>query len=266
MQVQTAPSPIERILRRDRLLMGLGLAVLTVLAWGYLLRDAAMMRAMASEAQMHIAMGMADPRTWGAGDWFGLFVMWAVMMAAMMLPSAAPVMLLVLAVYRRRGDVQARAAAGAFVAGYLIVWTAFSVLAAAGQILLHRVTLLGADMRFTSALVSAAILAIAGIYQWLPIKNTCLTQCQSPLGFLSQHWRDGVSGGLTMGLRHGLFCVGCCWMLMALLFIVGVMNLFWVAALAALVLIEKLVRAGAAVSRAAGVAMVVWAAYLLISQ
>lgn len=257
-------SALDRVIRRDRLLTALGLAALTIVAWAYLVHSAAMMDAMSHEAQMHVAMGMGDMRAWNALDWLGLFVMWAVMMVAMMLPSAAPVFVLVLGVYRRRAAPQARAAAYAFVAGYVLVWTMFSVAASLVQLLLHRAAVMSPDMRIGSAAVSGIILMIAGIYQWVPFKNACLTTCQSPLGFLSQYWREGVSGGFLMGARHGLFCVGCCWMLMMLLFVVGVMNLIWVAALAALVLVEKLFRGGAVVGRIVGAAAVAWGIYLVV--
>src|SRR5579871_3701103 len=134
--------------------MTFGLAIATLLAWMYLVRANASMAAMAAEAHMHAAMGMADMRMWGASDWFGLFVMWAVMMVAMMLPSAAPMILLVLGVYRRRDDPQARLAAGMFVAGYVVAWTGFSAAAATLQLVLHRTALLAADMRLSSAWLS----------------------------------------------------------------------------------------------------------------
>jgi predicted metal-binding membrane protein len=260
-----AASPLERIIRRDRLLIGFGLSVTIALAWIHLVRAAASMSAMTVEAQMHAAMGMADMRTWGASDFIGLFVMWSVMMVAMMLPSAAPVILLVLNVYRRRDSSRARVAAVAFVAGYLLAWTMFSGAAAAGQVALHRTALLTADMRLDSAVLSGGILLVAGVYQWLPPKNWCLTHCQSPLGFLSRYWREGAMGGLTMGLRHGLFCVGCCWLVMTVLFVVGIMNLVWVAALAAFVLVEKLIPRGRAFGRAAGVVIGAWGLYLFVS-
>jgi predicted metal-binding membrane protein len=120
-------------------------------------------------------------------------------------------------------------------------------------------------MRLRSAAVSGVIRVLAGLYQWLPIKDRCLAHCQSPLGFLTRHWREGAAGGLALGARDGLFCVGCCWLLMTLLFVVGVMNLLWVAAIAAFVMIEKLTRAGAAVGRAAGVALTGWGVYLLVA-
>jgi predicted metal-binding membrane protein len=253
-----AVAVLEQIIRRDRVLMSFGLAALTALAWIYLVRAAASMNAMTVEAQMHAAMGMGDMRVWGLADWFGLFVMWAVMMVAMMLPSAAPVMLLVLGVYRHRGEIQSGAASVAFVAGYLFVWAGFSLAASTIQLGLHRAALLAPDMSLGSSKLSGALLLIAGLYQVLPLKNACLMHCQSPLGFLMQHWSEGTGGGFRMGVRHGTFCVGCCWMLMALLFVVGVMNLLWVAALSVFVLIEKLARQGVIVGRLAGVAAMVW--------
>ncbi len=213
---------------------------------------------------MHAAMGMADMRMWGASDWFGLFVMWAVMMVAMMLPSAAPMILLVLGVYRRRDDPQARLAAVMFVAGYVVAWTGFSAVAASLQLVLHRTALLAADMRLSSAWLSGGVLLLVGVYQWLPIKNVCLTHCQSPIGFLSAHWREGAPGGLSMGLRHGLFCIGCCWLLMTMLFVVGVMNLFWVAAIAVFVLLEKLVPRGVVLGRIAGLGVAAWGIYVWV--
>jgi predicted metal-binding membrane protein len=245
--------------------MTVGLAAMVVLAWAYLVRAAAGMQAMATDAQMHAAMGMADMHAWGLADWFGLFMMWAIMMVAMMLPSAAPVILLVLGMYRRRVEPQARVAAAAFVAGYLVAWTAFSLAASAAQVALHRATLLAPDMRLSSSVLSGVILIVAGVYQWLPVKNTCLSHCQSPLGFLSQYWREGTVGGLLLGLRHGMFCVGCCWLLMTLLFVVGVMNLLWVAVLAAFVFVEKLLGRGALAARVAGVAVAAWGIFLLAS-
>jgi predicted metal-binding membrane protein len=201
---------------------------------------------------------------WGPAELFGLFVMWMVMMAGMMLPSATPVIFLVLKTYRRRGGHDARWSTVAFVCGYLVAWTGFSVLAASLQALLHRTAVMSAAMTTQSAAISAAIFLVAGVYQWMPMKAACLTHCRSPLHFLTHEWREGSLGAFTMGARHGLFCVGCCWALMLLLFAVGVMNLLWVAAISAFVLLEKLLRRGMWFSRAAGAMCIVWAAYLLL--
>jgi predicted metal-binding membrane protein len=259
-----ATSTLERVIRRDRIVLALALAVLTTIAAVYLVRSAAVMQAMSAEASMHAAMGMSMTPTWTA-DWPGLFLMWAVMMVAMMLPSAAPVILLVLAMYRRRGDRRAVVSAYAFVGGYLLAWTGFSAAAAAAQVALHRAALIGADMRFSRPVLSGIVLIAVGVYQWLPLKNLCLTHCQSPLGILSRYWREGPTGGLVTGMRHGAYCVGCCWLLMAMLFVVGVMNLLWVTALAAFILVEKLVRMGQLVPRIAGAGLAGWGSYLLAS-
>ena len=141
----------------------------------------------------------------------------------------------------------------------------FSVAAATLQIALHRSAWLTPDMAARSTIFAGTVLIAAGIYQWLPIKSACLTHCQSALGYLTQHWREGVLGGLTLGLRHGAFCVGCCWALMALLFVVGVMNLVWVAAIATFVLGEKLLARGRDLGRLGGSLLIVWGLYSLAS-
>ena len=191
--------------------MALGLAAIIAIAWVYTWRAVVAMDAMTAAMQVHFAMGMMNMHAWGAADWFGLFMMWTVMMVAMMLPSAAPVVLLVLGVYRRRGDAEARAASAAFGAGYLLAWTVFSAIAASAQLALHQAALLPDDMRLRSPIIAGVVLLVTAVYQWLPFKNACLTHCQSPLGFLSRHWREGTLGGLLMGFRHGVYCVGCCW-------------------------------------------------------
>jgi predicted metal-binding membrane protein len=239
-----------------------GIAAITLLSWIYLVRMAAAMNAAAADKAMHAAMGMADMAAWGAAEFVMLFLMWAVMMVAMMLPSATPIILLVVGTYRRRGT-GSPVLTMAFGSGYVIAWIGFSVAAAAIQLMLHRAALLSAEMASNSAMIGAAVLVLAGVYQWLPLKAACLTHCRSPLGFLTEHWREGTAGALGMGLRHGLYCVGCCWALMLLLFIVGVMNLVAVAAIAVFVLVEKVARRGHVISRFGGVVFVTWAAWLL---
>lgn len=258
-------SAIELLIQRDRLWVALGLVAAIALSWIYLVREAT---AMVAEARMHAAMGMASMtmRAWNASDWLALFVMCAVMMVGMMLPSAAPVIMLVLGAYRLRRDVHSRLASVAFIGGYLTVWRMFGAIAALGQLALHRAAVLSEDMRLHSAVVSGVLLVVAGVYQWLPLKNRCLVQCQAPLAFLTQHWRAGVGGGFSMGVRPGTFCVGCCWLLMTLLFVLGVMNLVWIAALAAIVLLEKLSRHGLIVSRAVGLAAAAWGLYLIVER
>jgi predicted metal-binding membrane protein len=254
---------LERLIHRDRVIAAVAVAILTLFAWVYLGRMAVAMRAAATEAEMHTAMGMTGMGDWGPGDIASLFVMWVVMMAGMMLPSAAPMILLVASTHRRQGGPRAQIRTAAFATGYLVAWTEFSLAAALVQAALHAGALMSSSMATQSMLVSGGIFLAAGVYQWLPLKHACLTHCRSPLHFVSEHWREGVSGAFTLGLQHGLFCIGCCWVLMALLFAAGVMNLGWVAAIGALVLVEKLLKHGPLVGRVAGVLFVVWGMYLV---
>ncbi len=254
---------IERVVRRDRLVVALALVLITLLAWVYLFRMAEGMRVASNEAEMHAAMGMADMGTWSAAEFVALFVMWTVMMAGMMLPSAAPTILLVVGAYRRRGGQQAQMATFAFAGGYLAAWAGFSAIATLAQMALHAAALMSSAMASQSAVLAGGFFLVAGIYQWAPLKNACLSYCRSPLHFLAGEWREGTAGAFRMGLRHGLFCVGCCWALMALLFAAGVMNLLWVAAIGVLVLIEKLLPRGLLVGRVTGALLISWGAYLL---
>ncbi len=256
------PNHLERLIRHDRLVVGLALCLITILAWFYLLRMAGQIRTATGDAEIHDAMGM-HMASWGFADTGALFLMWAVMMAGMMLPSAAPVILLVLATYRRRGGRQARISTAAFTGGYLAAWTGFSLVAALAQAALHAAALLSEAMSGRSALLAGGIFIAAGLYEWAPLKNACLSHCRSPLQVLATEWREGTAGAFRMGLRHGLFCVGCCWALMALLFAAGVMNVLWVAAIAALVLVEKLVPFGIQIGRAGGALLVLWGGYLI---
>jgi predicted metal-binding membrane protein len=254
---------MERLIQEDRLILSGAIALIAILAWAYLARMAHGMDVASNEAEMHAAMGMVNTTAWSLSDAFALFLMWSVMMAGMMLPSAAPVILMVLGVYRRRGGEHARVSAATFTAGYFMAWIGFSAAATVLQTGLHAAALLSLDMVSQSALLAGGIFLVAGIYQWLPIKDACLSHCRSPLHFLSQEWREGTRGAFRMGLRHGIFCVGCCWALMILLFAAGVMNLFWVAAIAIFVLVEKLLPQPLLVGRAAGVLLASWGVYLL---
>lgn len=253
-------------MRRDRVVAAAALLSLAAVAWVSLLRMRAGMGGPA--AGMDAAMpGMSMPamNAWGAIDLLLLFLMWATMMVAMMLPSAAPMILLVATVHRRRRERGSPAAPTAiFAAGYLMVWTGFSAAAALAQVGLHGAALLSPAMASTSPVFGGVVLIAAGAYQWLPVKAACLSRCRSPLGFLGSEWREGSAGAVVMGLRHGLFCLGCCWALMALLFVAGVMNLLWVAAIAGLVLVEKVARAGPWVGKLAGLALVAWGAGMLV--
>ncbi len=203
-------------------------------------------------------MAAASPISWGPEEALLLFAMWSVMMVAMMLPSAAPVILLFSRIGATRTASGRRSTPVSFFAsGYLAVWLAFSAVAALVQWALHSLALLSPEMRSASPILSGVILIAAGLYQWLPAKQSCLTHCRSPLGFLTTSWKEGRKGAIGMGITHGAFCLGCCWMLMLLLFVGGVMNLLWVAAISIVVLVEKIVPAGPVVARVTGAVLII---------
>lgn len=241
--------------RRDRVIISACVVLLTALAWVYLFRLERAMAPMMEHDQMMADMGMSMDMSWTSRDVVFAFVMWSVMMVGMMTPSAAPVILLYAGAQRGRG-VQSASPVTLFGAGYLLVWVGFSAVAALAQWGLHEAAMLSPAMSVASRRIGAVILIAAGVYQWTPFKGACLTHCRTPLGFLMSHWRDGAPGAMGMGLTHGAYCLGCCWALMLVLFVVGVMNLAWVAALTIFVLVEKIGPAGAVIARVAGVAMI----------
>ncbi|HTD03837.1 DUF2182 domain-containing protein [Undibacterium sp.] len=203
---------------------------------------------------------------WTLGHAALMFAMWVVMMAAMMLPSAAPMILLYDTVARRnaaRGG--SIAASGSFAFAYVVVWTAFSLAAVALQFGLEQAALVSPMMATTSTALAGAILIGAGLYQWTPLKQVCLRHCRSPLEFITAHWRAGARGAFAMGFRHGAYCVGCCWLLMLLLFVGGVMNFAWISGLTLFILIEKLAPAGHWIGRGAGALLVAWGGATLLS-
>ena len=235
---------VERVLRRDRVVVLGSIAAITALAWLYLFDMAAGRTGMADMARL---------RPWTGAEAAMMFVMWAVMMVGMMLPSATPMVLLYARVCRKRLEMAAPdIPTGAFVMGYVAVWVVFSAAATALQWGLEQGALLSPVMTSASPLFAGAVLVLAGLYQWTPAKNACLSRCRSPVEFLSTNWRAGAGGAFEMGLRHGAFCVGCCWALMALLFVGGVMNLLWVALITLFVLLEKVVPFGDGVGKTAG--------------
>ncbi len=254
---------LNALLRRDHALVLAGLAAVTVLAWAWLLMGAGiqMDQMDMGDGQM---MAMAPP--WTAGYAALIFLMWMIMMAAMMLPSAAPAILLVSALTRDRREGRAIHSSALFALGYLAVWGAFSVIATGLQWGLDEAGLLSETMATTSAILAAAALFAAGVYQWTPWKQACLRHCRSPFEYLTKYWRQGPLGPAYAGTRHGMFCLGCCWMLMALLFVGGLMNVLWIAALALLVMIEKLFPIGPRVSRLTGTALMVWGAIVLLNS
>lgn len=249
-------SLVSQALQRQRWISAAGLALIAALAWAYLVSGI-------GAVPMPMQMGdrvMWEP--WGAKDWLLTFAMWAVMMTAMMLPPAAPMILLFVGLHERQQPGAALGPTWSFLAGYLLVWTGFAAAATSAQWGLHSAALLSPMLKASSPYLAAGLLLAAGAYQWTPLKLRCLARCRQPLGFLMTEWRAGTGGALRMGLRHGLFCTGCCWALMALLFVGGVMNLLWVALLSAYVLLEKVLPGGAILGRVAGAALLAWAVWL----
>ena len=259
---------VEQALHRERVIVAAGLAAIVLLAWLYIWRGAGMgmsaldmtSASLFPHRQMEMMGEMDSP-------WHVLVAMWGVMMVAMMTPSAAPLTLLYGRVLRHHAAADAKAYVPSLfvIAGYLSVWLAFSFGAAALQgALLDAGRLSGMMLWSKSAALSATVLAAAGVYQLSPLKQACLAQCRSPAQFLTRYWRPGRAGAFLLGVRHGAFCVGCCWLLMALLFVGGVMNLLWIAALTAVVLVEKLAPAGDRVGKVLGGVLIAWAAATLL--
>jgi len=247
----------EVLVRRDGWIVGVSLVLLAGLCWVYLAVVAGAMNAMTDAGGSTQFMWLMPMGRWDLAD-FGLAaLMWIVMMIGMMVPSAAP-MILLYAVVRRReaGAGKVLPPTALFLAGYLAVWAGFSLAAAALQFGLVEARLMSDLMRSESAAVGAGILIGAGAYQLSTWKSACLAHCRSPIAFLLHHWRPGAAGALRMGLSHGAYCLGCCWLVMCVLFAVGVMNLAWVAGISILVLAEKITPFGAAIARIAGVLLI----------
>lgn len=295
--------PVEAALRSHRTITLTALVGLILLAWAWLITGAGIgmpaagsfapasssaisgiagpgmampdgpMHDMAMAGMDHGAMAgmeqtgtMAGPTGWPIGRFALIFSMWWTMMVAMMVPSAAPTILL----YARAaatGGSAARPASGSFLAGYLLAWAGFSLLATGLQFVLESAGIFaGETMSLTDGRVIAGVLIATGAYQLSPLKNACLRQCRNPAQFLSRHYRPGSAGALRMGLLHGGWCLGCCWMLMTLLFAGGVMNLMWIALLTLLVAAEKLLPFGRWIALASGIALLIGGGALLLAQ
>ncbi|HET7848309.1 MAG TPA: DUF2182 domain-containing protein [Pseudolabrys sp.] len=274
---------LESVLRRDRAIVAAALAVLTALAWVYIVLLANSMAAggmsmgdmpmsnmpMGDSSGMNMGGVLAPAfKPWTAVEFTTTFAMWTVMMVGMMTPSAAP-MILIYARVGRQAALQGKpfAATGFFAGGYLLAWSLFSLVATGGQWALDRAALLTPMMATTSGVLGGLVLIAAGLFQWSPVKDVCLKHCRAPLSFIQHHggFRRDAAGSLALGFRHGTYCVGCCWALMAALFVGGVMNIVWIAGLAIFVLLEKVIPAGRIVSRAAGAALIVWGVWLMAS-
>lgn len=266
---------LQAVLKRDRALVAACLLMLILLAWAYTVWLAADMAMggmdMTGYRMIPAGSGWMMPAAapWHAIEFALAFIMWAVMMVGMMTPSVAPLILIYARVGRQAAAQQQPFAASAFLAGgYLLAWIAFSLIATITQWAVDRAGWLTPEMASASRTIGGLTLVAAGLYQWTPLKDACLRQCQAPLQFIQRHggFRGDAAGSLTLGFRHGLYCVGCCWMLMALLFVGGVMNVLWIALIMIFVLIEKVVPAPRLVSRLSGTALLIGGVWLLASS
>jgi len=272
------PTRLEALLERDRLILVTGLAIVIAAAWAWILFgsgtgiDASTMTGMpqqqmpgASDRGMAgMAMSVMTPAVWTPGYAVLIFLMWWIMMIAMMLPSATPTLLLFARVNRKeRTGGRPHVPTAAFAAGYMAIWGGFSAIAAGVQWELERLGLLSSMMVTTSVWLGGTILAAAGAWQLTRLKNVCLRHCRSPWSFLTNSWRPGGLGAFRMGMEHGAYCLGCCWFLMGLLFFGGIMNLYWIFGLAVFVLVEKTIPIGHWFGRIVGLGLVGWGVTLL---
>lgn len=233
-----ASNSLEYLLKKDRLIIIGGLFFITVLSWLYIIYLYNQMVYMDMNA-LFFAMPMTPE--WTAVDFILLFFMWLVMMIAMMTPSVAPFILIFAMVNRQRRQQERPFVNTVYLlTGYFLMWAAFSLAATFFQWLLQQVALLNPEMKTTSKILGGVILIATGLFQFTPLKQSCLKYCRAPLDFVQQHWKEGKLGALRMGIENGLYCVGCCWMLMVLLFVAGIMNLLWIAIIALFVLVEKI--------------------------
>jgi predicted metal-binding membrane protein len=234
--------PLESVLRRDRIIVMIGLGLVVLAAAVYVAAGIGMTMSAVTMTRMAVEMpGMAMHRSaWSIGYGLLIFLMWWVMMVAMMVPSAAPMVLTHAAIGRKQEKAdRPLAATGMFVAGYLAIWATFSLVATLSQWGLESLGILTGMMEIASPTIAGLILIAAGVYQLTPLKHVCLMHCQSPLTFILHHWRPGRAGAFRMGIEHGGYCLGCCWFLMTLLFFGGIMNLIWIGGIAIYVGIEK---------------------------
>ena len=257
-----------------------GLIAISVLAWVYTIEMAQTMGVhmpaaasmaehdvhhMAGHGAMHSAAVTPHLVAWGVEETLMTFIMWAVMMAAMMLPTAIPMVLAFMIVNSDHESGCLRVPIWAFTSGYLSTWTVYSAGATIAQWVLLRAALLSPQSFVSGPVLGGILLISAGIFQWTPWKDACMAKCRNPIGFLITHWRPGNMGAFSLGSRYGLYCVGCCWLLMMLSFALGVMNLVWMAALTAFMLIEKISPAGRIISRTAGIGLILWGGWMLFS-
>jgi predicted metal-binding membrane protein len=253
---------LEAILKKDRLIILSGLFLIGILSWLYIIYLYRQMVVMDMNA-LFFAMPMTPQWTWA--DFVLLFLMWFVMMVAMMTPSVAPLILIFALVNRQRQQQQNPfVPAGYLLSGYFLMWAVFSLAATGLQWFLQQLSLLNPEMETTSKILGALILILAGVFQFTPLKHACLNNCRSPIHFLQRNWKEGKQGAFRMGLENGLYCLGCCWILMILLFVSGIMNLLWIALIALFVLLEKALPSAKPISYLAGAALIAYGLLILV--
>ena len=249
-------------LKRDRLIIIGGLFFIALLSWLYIIYLYKQMNYMDMNA-LFFAMPMTPE--WTYIDFILLFLMWLVMMIAMMTPSVSPLILVFATINReRKQQDHPFVNVALLMAGYFLVWAVFSLAATSLQWLLQEISLLSPDMKSTSKIFGGIILITSGIFQFTPLKQTCLAHCRTPLNFVLQHWKEGKQGALRMGIENGFYCLGCCWMLMVLLFVTGIMNLLWVSIIALFVLVEKILSQLKWIPYLAGSVLILYGILLLI--
>jgi predicted metal-binding membrane protein len=250
---------LESLLRHDRFIVMAGLTVVTVVSWSWILAMSGDMY-----GSMTGASAWAMTGVWDLWHLLLLFAMWAVMMTAMMLPSAAPMLMLYIAVVRRSDETAVARRTYALAGGYLLIWALFSAVAAAGQRLLTAQAIVSPMMGLADPTVGGIVLILVALYQFTSLKRGCLDVCRSPLALITTYWRPGTAGAFAMGVRHGLYCLGCCWALMLLLFVGGVMNAWVIGGLTLFVLIEKVTPIGRGASYVGGIVLAALGVWLLV--
>jgi predicted metal-binding membrane protein len=257
---------IQAVAQRDRLVVGLALASITGAAWFYLAHEAAGFAATGVCQCAAVMIGGPDLAPWSPQTLLPLSLMWIEMMVAMMLPAVTPLVLLFSKAVRNRAERgQPYVSTAFFLGGYFAVWTMFSLVAALAQWVLHGAALLSPQMTANSGIVGGVMFMAAGAFQFTPLKKACLNHCRSPLTFLMTDWREGRTGAFLMGWKHGLFCTACCWLLMLLLFAVGVMNLLWISLLAIFALSERIAPRAWHLSQISGLILLGFGSWLVFS-
>jgi len=247
------PKPVIDANKRNGLTT---LVVLSIVGWALIFWSSANM----SSPIVSLMMPMTSQ--WAVREVIAVWLMWAVMMGAMMLPSAVPMIVIHQRIAARR-DPETTSASHWFLAAYLMAWALFSIAATLLQWNFQRADILSQMLQVQGSLVGGSILVVAGLFQLTPLKAVCLRKCRTPIGFLLTNWRAGRTGAFQMGLRHGQYCLGCCWALMLVLFVGGVMSLTSIAVLSGIVALEKLARRGEQIAKLGGGLLIIWGLWLI---